>query len=53
MGENFSKLAKEYEEHLVNEYAKSGKTHVDSIPALYKDLLDEIDRNIKLDYKKA
>ena len=53
MGENFSKLAKEYEEHLVNEYAKSGKTHVDSIPALYKDLLDEIDRNIKLDYEKS
>lgn len=52
LGENFSKLSKDYEEQMLKEYIASGKTHVDNIPALYRDLLQNIDKEIKLDYEK-
>ena len=52
MGENFTNLSKQFEQELINEYVKSGKTQIDSIPALYKNMLDEIDREIKINYQK-
>ena len=53
MGENFTNLSKQFEQELINEYVKSGKTQIDSIPALYKNMLDEIDREIKINYQKS
>lgn len=53
MGDNFSKLSKEYEEELLKEYVKSGKTSVENIPTLYKELLNEIDKEAKQNYNKT
>ena len=53
MGENFTNLSKQFEQELINEYVKSGKTQIDSIPALYKNMLDEIDKEIKINYQKS
>ena len=53
MGENFTNLSKQFEQDLINQYVKSGKTQIDSIPALYKNMLDEIDKEIKINYQKS
>lgn len=53
MGDNFKNLSKEYEQDLINNYVKSGKTHIDSVPALYKELLSELDKEAKLNYSKS
>ena len=53
MGDNFKNLSKEYEQEIIKEYVKSGKTNIDSIPALYKELLSEIDKEAKLNYSKS
>ncbi|EMZ41470.1 hypothetical protein C826_00490, partial [Helicobacter bilis WiWa] len=69
MGENFTRLSKEYEQQIIDEYAKSGKIkglnpHIESntqtnkdsvinLPEVYKHMLDEIDKQAKQDYKTS
>ena len=60
MGENFTRLSKEYEQQIIEEYAKSGKikglnphTEMQNLPEVYKHMLDEIDKQAKQDYKTS